>query len=199
MISLWGWSDELRSWTWPGSEGRPLNVRVYSNGDTVKLFLNGAEVGAKPVSDATKLRAQFAVPYAPGELRAVAFLKGEAIARIAFRTAGAPARLRLKADRASIRRDRRDLSFVTAEVLDAAGNQVPDAVVPVSFTVSGAGELAGAGSANPKDMPSFRGGTVRTYHGKCLAVVRPLGRAGAIELRAHAEGLGGAVCVVQAT
>ena len=32
VISWWGWSDELRSWTWPGSEGKTLKIRVYSSG-----------------------------------------------------------------------------------------------------------------------------------------------------------------------
>ena len=31
VISAWGWSDELRSWTWPGHEGKTLKVRVYSS------------------------------------------------------------------------------------------------------------------------------------------------------------------------
>ena len=28
----WGWHDEHRSWTWPGAEGKPLTVRVYTTG-----------------------------------------------------------------------------------------------------------------------------------------------------------------------
>ena len=45
---------------------------------------------------------------------------------------------------------------MTVEVVDQAGELVPDAVVPVSLSVSGAAELAAAGSANPKDVESFR-------------------------------------------
>ena len=77
---------------------------------------------------------------------------GQQIAELAFKTVGKPAKLRLKADRASIRRDRNDLSYVTLEVVDQAGELVPDAVVPVSLSISGAAELAAAGSANPKDV-----------------------------------------------
>ncbi len=188
VISRWGWSDELRSWTWPGYEGATLKVRVYSTGDQVRLLLNGKEIGVKPVSAETELAAVFEVPYAAGELKAVALQGGSQVAELAFKTVGKPARLRLKADRTAIRRSRNDLSYVTLEVLDQAGELVPDAVVPVAFSVEGVCELAAAGSANPKDVASFRKPRPNTFHGMCLAIVRPKGMAGTATVRARAEG-----------
>ncbi len=196
-LSAWGYSDEMRSWTWPGSQGKTLKVRVYSSGDQVRLLLNGKEVGVRPVSPDTELKAEFDVPYAAGELKAIALSNGRQIAELAFKTVGTPARLRLTADRASIRRSRNDLSYVTLEVLDQAGDLVPDAVVPVSLSVSGAGELAAAGSANPKDVDSFRRTRPRTFHGRCLAIVRPRDVAGVVTVRALADGLPPASIVVQ--
>jgi beta-galactosidase len=196
-ISAWGWSDELRSWTWPGYEGRTMKVRVFSTGDQVRLLLNGKEIGVKPVSVQTEMRAEFDVPYAAGELKAVALSGGKQIAELLFKTAGKPARLRLKADRSSIKRDRNDLSFVTLEVLDQAGELVPDAAVPVAFSITGAGELAAVGTANPKDVRSFRQPRLRTFHGRCLAVVRSRGVAGSATVQARADGLTAASVVVQ--
>ena len=86
---------------------------------------------------------------------------------------------------------------MTLEVLDQAGELVPDAVIPVSLSVSGAGELAAAGSANPKDVESFRRPRPRTFHGRCLAIVRPHGAAGSATVRAEAPGLAAASIVVQ--
>jgi len=189
LVSAWGWPDELRSWTWPGQEGKTLTVRVYSQGDQVRLLLNGREVGAKPVSADTKFKAEFEVPYAPGELDALALKDGNPIGELTFQTAGKPARLRLKADRQLLRADRNDLAFVTLEVIDQSGNEVPDAAIPVSFEMSGPGELAATGTANPKDLRSFRQPHPTTYHGKCLAIVRPTGSAGRIELLARSDGL----------
>jgi beta-galactosidase len=188
-ISSWGWSDELRSWTWPGHEGRSVKVRVYSSGDQVRLLLNSREVGTKPVSAATKFTVEFDVPYAAGELKAIALAEGSQIGELAFKTAGKPAKLRLRADRQSIRGDRNDLAYVTLEVVDQAGDVVPDATVAVAFSISGVGELAGVGTANPKDVQSFRRLRPRTFHGKCLAIVRPTAAAGNVLLRAQAEGL----------
>lgn len=196
-ISAWGWSDELRSWTWPGYEGRTMKVRVFSTGDQVRVLLNGKEIGAKSVSAQTEMRAEFDVPYAAGELKAVALLGGKQIAELLFKTAGRPARLRLKADRLSIKRDRNDLAFVTLEVLDQFGELVPDAAVPVAFSITGAGELAAVGTANPKDVRSFRQPRLRTFHGKCLAIVRSKGVAGSATLQVSAGGLTSASVVVQ--
>ncbi len=197
VVSPWGWSDEMRSWTWRGSEGKTLKVRVYSSGDQVRLLLNGTEIGIKPVSPETELKAEFDVPYAAGELKAIALAAGQPIAELSFKTVGTPARLRLTADRAAIRRDRNDLSYVTVDVLDQAGELVPDAVVPVSLSVTGSAELAAAGSANPKDVWSFRRPRPKTFHGRCLAIVRPKGAAGVATIRAQAEGLPAASLVVQ--
>ncbi|MFL6274799.1 MAG: glycoside hydrolase family 2, partial [Blastocatellia bacterium] len=141
---------------------------------------------------------EFSVPYAPGELRAVVLLNGKEIASLAFATAGPPARLRLTADRQSLRADRNDLAYVTIEVLDKRGNLVPDAIVPVGFSVAGVAELAGVGSANPKDAASFRQPRRRTFQGRCLAVLRPTGNRGLITLRAEADGLAGATMRLQA-
>jgi len=197
LISPWGWSDELRSWTWPGHEGRAMKVRAYSSGDRVRLLLNGQEIGVKPVSAETKFKTEFDVPYAAGELKAIALADGRPIAELAFKTVGKPAKLRLKADRQSIRRDRNDLAYVTLEVVDQAGDVVPDATVPVAFSISGAGELAAVGTANPKDVQSFRQRRPKTFHGKCLAIVRPAGSAGSVTLRAQTEGLGAAVVALK--
>ena len=188
-LANWGWRDELRSWTWTGYEGKALNVRVYTAGDQVKLMLNGKEIGSKPVPESAKLIAQFDVPYATGELRAVAFKDGAEIASLAFKTVGKPAQLRVKADRTTIRASRGDLAFVTVEITDAAGNPIPDIVRKIDFHVDGAGELAAAGNANPKDVTSFREPTSRTFRGRCLVILRSSGREGAITLRVTAEGL----------
>jgi beta-galactosidase len=198
-ISPWGWSDELRSWTWPGSEGRVLKVRVYAAGDQVRLLLNGRDIGTKPVSADTALKAEFDVPYAAGELKAIALSGGKPIAELVLKTVGKPAQLRLTTDRASIRRSRNDLAYVTIEVLDQAGELVPDAAVPVRISIGGAAELAAVGTAHPKDVYSFRQPRVRTFHGRGLAIVRPTGIAGVATVRAQADGLAPATAVVRMT
>ena len=196
-LASWGWVDELRSWTWPGCQGLAMKVRVYTSGDMVRLYLNGKEVGVRSVPAEAKLLAQFEVPYAPGELRAVAFKDGSQIAAISFKTPSRPSQLRLSVDREVIQASREDLAFVHVEVLDANKDPIPDLVCRVDFQVEGDGELAAVGNANPKDVASFRAPHCRTFRGKCLAILRPSGRPGTITLRASAEGLASASIAVK--
>jgi beta-galactosidase len=99
----------------------------------------------------------------------------------------------------TFQRKRTDLSFVTLEVLDRDGQLVPDAVLPVAFSVSGAGDLAASGTANPKDVTSFRRPRLNTYHGRALAIIRPKGVAGPVTVRVEAAGFAPASAVIQVT
>ncbi len=196
QITAWGWFDELRSWTWPGQEGSPLTVRVYTKGDKVRLLLNDKEIATADVSTKTDLTfgqsnitATFNVPYAAGELKAIALKDGNPIAEASLKTVSSPYRVTLHPDRSTLTRGRNDLSYVMVHIEDKGGNLVPDAVAEVYFKISGAGELAGVGSANPREMASFRLPRRRTFQGRCLAVVRPTGASGPITLQAESEGL----------
>ncbi len=191
-ISKWGWSDELRSWTWQGREGMPMAVRVYTRGDKVTLLLNGKEVDSKTLTEKDALMAEFTVPYRAGELTTVAFQGASEIGTITFTTVDKAYKLKLTPDRAKIKASRDDLSYVMVQVVDKMERLVPDAVVPVRFSVSGAGEIAAVGNANPKDVASFRQARRDTFHGECVVVVRPTGKAGAVEVMAEAPGLEGA-------
>jgi beta-galactosidase len=188
-VSGWGWPNECRSWNWFGQEGKSLQVSIYSRCENVRLELNGKVIGEKPVSAETKLTAKFNVPYEPGELRAIGLVNGKEVARTVLKTSGAPKKLKLTADRKNIRADRNDLSFVTVEIVDADGQRVPDAQVPVRFSISGPGELAAQASSSPNDATSFHEPERKTFEGRCLAILRPKGDAGKITLKAEADGL----------
>ncbi len=188
IVSGWGWPDELASWTWPGNEGEPMQVNVYSQCDTVRLELNGKEIAAKKINGG-RLTARFDVPYAAGELKAVGLKNGKIIATKILRTVGPAKKVRLIVDRATIRADRNDLAYVTVEITDAKGNLLPDATNLVHFTLTGPGELAAVGSGAPNVPESFRQPQHTAWHGRCLAILRPLGPVGKLALRAEADGL----------
>ncbi|HET6994255.1 MAG TPA: glycoside hydrolase family 2 TIM barrel-domain containing protein [Chitinophagaceae bacterium] len=188
-ISYWGWPDEQQSWTFPGHDGMKFEVNVYSRSPLVRLELNGRIIGEKTIPDSAKLTAKFEVPYESGELKAIAIEDGKEVGQVSLKTAGNAHSIRLKADRTSIRASRNDLSYVTVEITDDKGNLVPWETRTIEFNISGAGELAGVGSANPSDMASFKQPKRNTFRGKCLVVLRPKGEAGDIILEAKAGGL----------
>ena len=192
----WGWFDELRSWTWPGQENKSINVSAYTLGDHVELTLDGRKVGEVAISETDKQIAKLTVPYAPGKLVATAYKNGQQIGQSALETVGAPAALRLKADRSQIRGDNRDLAYVTVDIIDREGRLVPDAVEVVEIAVSGPGELAAFGNANPRGVASFRQPVAKTWRGQALVILRPKKEAGKLVVEARAKGLRGAKATV---
>jgi beta-galactosidase len=65
-VTMWGVWPVYPSWTWPGMEGKELEVEVYSRGDAVRLYLDDKLIGEKPSTRAERFTANFSVPYAPG-------------------------------------------------------------------------------------------------------------------------------------
>lgn len=189
VVSYWGWPDEYPHWNWKGQEDKIMQVSVYTRSDSVSLSLNGREIGRKAVSPATKLTAVFDVPYEPGELNAIAYRGGKEIARKIFKTTGEPAAIQLKADRDTIAADRNDLSFVTIEVIDEFGQVVTDSENQVTIEITGNGELAGSGNACPYDMESVGRTTIKAFHGKAMAILRPYTEKGSITISVTGEGL----------
>lgn len=187
--ALWGYYDELESWTWNVPHGQSMTVHVYTSGDRVELQLNGATVAATNLTDADQRIATLAVPYAPGELTAIASRNGTEIGRRTLSTTGAAAALRLTSDVRALTTGRDDLAHVLIEVLDAAGRRVPDAVVRVEVAATGAGTLIGMANGNPHNVDSFRRPHRYTWHGQALAVLRPAKHPGEISLTATAAGL----------
>ena len=188
QITLWGFYDELRSWTWPGNEGVEVTVRVYSKGEKVGLTLNGKTIEAAKAEFPAPFVTEFLLPYAPGELKASAMVDGKVIEQV-LRTTGDPAKIMLRVDRETIRASRNDLAYVMVEVQDDAGRAIEDGVAEIHFAVNGQGELAAVGSANPHEMASFHKPFRKTFQGRCLAILRPTGEKGSITLEALAENL----------
>jgi beta-galactosidase len=129
------------------------------------------------------------VPYKPGELKAIALENGNQVATVSLITAGKPAGIRMKPDKIEIKAGKNDLSFVSVEVIDEKGNVVPDATIPVEFSVSGNGKIIAAGNANPSGVESFQDMMSNTFRGRCLVILQPEKSAGYIELTARAQGL----------
>jgi beta-galactosidase len=193
---LWGWRDELQSWTWPGAEGHSLSVAIYARADRITVELNGRVLADRSIAADQGVLTQLDVPYAPGSLRVTAFAGGKQIARRTLETAGVAAALRLKADRRRIPPDRNQLAHVTIEIVDKEGRPVPDAVRVLRASITGPVELVAFGNANPRGVASFRQPVAKTWHGRALAVLRPTGEAGIASISVEGDGLPAALAAV---
>ena len=176
----------LPHWNW--APGDSVDVWAYTNAEEVELFVNGASRGVKRKQERVG-HLMWRVAYEPGTLRAVARTAGVETARAIVRTAGAPVRIALTPDRARIRADGEDLSFVTVTVQDQRGRAVPTAEPLIRFKISGPARIVAVDNGDQISHTSFQAKEVRLFNGQALVIVRAGTGAGAATLTAEAEGL----------
>ncbi len=188
--TMWSVWPTWESWNWKGHEGKPIQVEVMSRYPKVRLYLNDTLLGEKEAGVANDCMAIFDVPYAPGQLRAVGLDEnGNEVEDFTLTTSGEPFAIRLTPDKTSLSADNQDLAFVTVEVVDADGRVVPDASIPVEFSVSGNAVLKAAGSALLKDPDPYFDSLTTTWKGRGMAVIKSTHRRGPATLKAVAPGL----------
>lgn len=195
--SKWHWNDVVNDWNWKGSEGKVMDVNIYSSCPEVELFLNGKSLGKKITDRSTKYLANWQVPYEHGTLRAVGFEGKKQVSVAELHSAGEVTQIKLSADRNKIRSDGQDLSYVTVELTDNDGVCNPKAENEVSFEMDGPGTIAGLGNANPISLESFQLPKRKAWHGRCMVVVKSDRTAGKITLKATSAQLSTAIIEIE--
>ncbi|MBQ1860567.1 MAG: DUF4982 domain-containing protein, partial [Clostridia bacterium] len=174
QLSSWGFPGVWPCWNWQGQEGKPVDLAVFSSAEEVELLVNGKSLGRKKAGEAQihnmPLTFLFRGEYQPGCVEAVSYTAGKEVSRTVLKTTGKPVAIRLTAETEALKADGASLCYVHAELVDAQGNVVPDADVPVKAEVKGAAELLGFGSGNPVTEENYTRGCFTSYHGKVLAV-----------------------------
>lgn len=187
-ITAWMLKDNIASWTWPGYEGKPANVDVYSEAEEVELLLNGKSLGRKPAGEAHGFTASYEMTYEPGELLAISYRDGKETGRHVLRTADSEVQMQVTCEETSLKADGADLSFITVKLTDANGTENLNAKKKITVSVEGAGTLQGFGSADPRAIGSYDDTTWETYDGYVMAVVRAETEVGQIKVKFATEG-----------
>lgn len=181
-------------WNW--EQGKNVEVwAYYNNADEVELFLNGKSLG-KRSKEGDELHVMWKVDFTPGTLTAVSRKNGKTVLTKTIKTAGAPAKIELVADRKQIKADGKDLSYVTVKIVDKEGNVVPNADHLVNFKIEGNGSIAGVDNGFQASLEPFKANYRKAYHGLCLAIVQSTENAGTIKLTASSKGLAGSTVVI---
>ena len=186
------WTDKpmlhlFPHWNWlPGQE---IDLWAYYNqADEAELFINGRSQGIKrklssratsrdlstsvEMTDgtdglSTEYHVAWRVHFEPGEIKVITRKNGTPVCTQTIRTAGTPDHIRLSVDYKG-----RDLTFITAEVVDKDGNLCPWADNQIHF--KGANVIA-TDNGCQTSMERFTSPTRKAFHGKCLVVVRGSG------------------------
>ena len=180
-------------WTWPGREGEVTPVYCYTSYPEAELFVNGKSQGRKTHDKKSRLdrfRLRWNdVVYEPGELKVVAYdAKGRAADTLTVKTAGAPARLELKADRQEISSKGHDLSFVTVTMVDKDGTPCLTANNELAFNVEGAGAFRAVCNGDATSLVTFNSRQMPLFNGQLVVIVEGL-KPGTATLTVSCDGL----------
>jgi beta-galactosidase len=188
-LTSWAVWPTWESWTWPGYEGKEIQVEIYSKYPKVRLYLNKVLIGEKATTEEEQFKATFSLPFSKGELKAVGVADGKEIESKVLNTSGKTAKIRLVSDRKVISADGQDLSFVTIEITDNDGIFQPNAENLLNFKIEGSGVIAGVDNANIKDSDPYVATSRKAWHGRALVVIRSSKKPGQIKLSVSSEGL----------
>ena len=182
----------LPHWNWRGREGQVTPVYVFTSGDEGELFLNGRSLGRRRKEPGVWDRAYRLrwddVRYEPGTLEVVVYRNGKVWAQDRVKTTGAPAGLFVSAETETVAADGADVCYVNVCVRDAEGLVVPDAKVPVVFSVEGPGVIVATDNGDETDFDDFRLPKRRTFNGWAQAIIRAVpGQSGEISVTASSE------------
>ena len=189
--TMWSVWPTYESWTWPGHEGKPIEVEVYSREPKVSIYLNDRLIEEKETSEC---KAVFTLPYQPGTLRAevttpLLTREGQGGRSVSLKTADEAKAIRLTADRTTLKADGQDLAFITVELTDADGTVNLIANNELTANVSGSATLIGFGNADIKDCNRYTDSTHKAWKGHALLVVRSTGKKGKAMITVQGKGL----------
>jgi beta-galactosidase len=157
----------------------PREIRVFSNCDEIELRLNGRTLERRRPDD-NRWTSHLVNPpftfqvdsFEPGRLEAIGYTNGHVAASHTRHTPGRPESLRLRFDLSgrSLGTSMSDTIFCYADLVDANGQTVPDAEVPVTFAASGSLDPVGhnpilseAGTATVLLQNGVQGGHGHAY------------------------------------
>ena len=194
--TAWSVWPTWESWTWNGWEGKPVEVEVYTSLPSVRLYLNDRLVGEQ---QSAECKAVFTLPYQPGILRAEGMTEEGQPVSVSLSTAGEPCQIRLTADKSTFLADGQDLIYVTVEILDRNGRVCPDAAIPLTATVKGAGSLLSFASADLKDTSVYTDAHCTTWKGRALLAVRSTAKSSSVSVTVKGDGLSQSQLTLNAT
>ena len=182
--SAWRITDCIDSWNWQPYTGKQATAEVYSQGESVRLLLNGKEVGRQKLK---KYRAIFKVKYKEGTLTAVAYDKdGKELASHMLKSENGVA-LRAIPEKTVLRAGSDDLCYLPIEFCDKTGNLVPYVEKKVTLQTDYL-ILLGMGSSLCKTDEVYTDNEHTSHRGRLVAVLRAGDRKGTAKVHISAEG-----------
>ena len=160
----------LPYWDW--NEGQLIDVKAYTNAESVELFFNGQSLGRQNINhkDGAEPFGHWIVEYHKGEIKAVAYdEKGNAIAEETKKSFGDPTKIILKPETENESGKAGSLHFIQIMLADKDGTLVENARNYITFNVAGDAELLGMDNGDSTDYEEYVSATSHSHTRKLFA------------------------------
>ena len=165
IVTPWVVTTGIQNWNYPGMEGKPVSVEVYSPGDEVELYLNERSLGRQSIPPAFE-KVEYQTVYERGTLRAVAYQNGDVIGESVLETPQEQSRLC-----AGVEAQFAELTYIEIARRDAQG--LVDQACAETIHVSTEGALESwLGTGNPKPSQNYTDQETTLWNGRALLIVR---------------------------
>ncbi|MBR2825816.1 MAG: glycoside hydrolase family 2 protein [Solobacterium sp.] len=184
-------------------ENGNIRIHVYTDADSIELFLNGISQGRQRFDDEIvteegyHLKTQngshyltWSIPYEEGTITAKAYDENgneikDTIGRKVLSSFGEANNYKIETNQ-FISAGKRNLDYVEVTIIDREGNVVENSDAAFTFKLNGQGKLLGTDNGNQRDLTSFQSSTRNAYNGKVLAILQGSDSIGRMKLTVKA-------------
>ena len=181
----------LPYWDW--NEGQLIDIKAYTNMDSVELFFNGVSQGMQDIDHKNDKEpyGYWQIEYHKGEIKAVVYdADGNAVAEETKRSFGDPTKILLTPEKEKYG----NLFFIQIMTADKDGNLVENARNYITFKVTGDAELVGMDNGDSTDYDEYKPKdgkkhTKRLFANRLIAIVRAKNENSCFEVTAASKDL----------
>ena len=164
----------LPYWDW--NEGEKIDIKAYTNMDTLELFFNGVSQGKQDINhkNGKEPYGYWQIEYHKGEIKAVAYdSEGNIVAEEIKKSFGDPIKIILKPEIEKYGK----LFFIQIMTADKNGTLVENARNYITFNVKGDADLVGMDNGDSTDYEEYKSKdekthTRRLFANRLIAIVR---------------------------
>ena len=181
----------LPYWDW--NEGQKIDIKAYTNMDTVELFFNGISQGKQDIihKNGKEPYGYWKIEYHKGEIKAVAYdSNGNIAAEEIKKSFGDPEKIVLKPEMENYG----NLFFIQVMTADKEGVLVENARNYITFNVSGDAILEGMDNGDSTDYDEYKPSdgknlTRKLFCNRLIAIVRAKSKKSSFEITAASKDL----------
>lgn len=184
--ALWEWYDINEHWNYENQE--MISVEMYSNCESIELFLNDKSLGKKKLSDFEDHIYKWGVPFSEGKLTAKGIKNGKEIIN-EIHTARKASAIKLTSDVSEMKANNYDVAHIVVTLLDDKGNIAMTDDKEITYEIDGPVKYLGVDNGWKKSIQKFQTNINTTHNGKTLLIIQAKDKKGRVRITAKSNGL----------